>query len=166
MARSFHKSFIAGIALAAILITALGAAQAQAQSRDTQRALAALLGLAVVGAIIADRRDDDRESQAVTRSRPHRWQDRDGSYRGVHPRPLPQRAQRQLLPRECLREVRTNRGRTLQVYSGPCMHRTYAFASSLPRSCARQVQGGRRADRPTVWGAHCLQQNGYRVSRR
>ncbi len=168
MARSIHRTFIAGVAAAAVFITMLGASQAQAGSRDTERALAALLGLAVVGAIIADRRDDrrdDRKSQAVTRTRPHQGFGRDDTYRWVEPRPVPKRVQRQLLPRECLREVWTNRGPT-DVFNGQCLHHNYAFARNLPRGCAQKIRGGRGSGRSIVWNAHCLERNGYRVSRR
>lgn len=157
MARAIHKTIIAGVSAAAILLTALGAGPARAGDRDTERALAALVGLAVLGAIIADRRDDDRKSQAVTRNRPHH---------GIEPRPLPRRAQRHLLPRDCLRVVRTDHGHRERVFGGRCLRQSYAFADSLPRRCAQNLHGGRGHGRATVWNARCLQREGYRLSRR
>lgn len=157
MPRPFHRTFIAGVAAAAVLITAIGTSQASAGNRDTERALAALLGLAVIGAIIADRRNDDRNAPVVTRNR---------QYHGISPRPLPRRAQRHLLPRECLREVRTGRGYVRRVYGGRCMNQHYAYADSLPRHCARNLHGHRGVGHATVWGAYCLEQHGYRHSHR
>lgn len=172
MPRPFHRKFIAGIAVAALVLTAFGASQASARDRDAERALAALLGLAVIGAIIADRRDDDRKSQVVTRNRPHQGfhrherYDRDDRHPGITPRPLPHRAQRYLLPAECLREVRTGHGRSMRVFGGRCLLHNYRYSGSLPRECAQRMHGWRGEGHATVWNAQCLHRNGYSISRR
>ncbi len=156
MSRAFHKTFIAGVSAVAILMTALGAGRAQAGQYDTERALAAILGLAVVGAIIVKNSKDDRKEQVVTRDR---------ADPGLQPRPLPRRAQRDVLPEECLRVMQNGRGRDSRVFGGRCLNQSYAFADSLPRHCAQDLHGARGEGRATVWNAHCLQRNGYRISR-
>ncbi|THH36601.1 hypothetical protein E4Z66_06530 [Aliishimia ponticola] len=70
MAYTLHRKLITGVAALALAITALAPQGAQAGDRDTERALAALLGLAVVGAIIADNRRD--KPDVSTRGHGHR----------------------------------------------------------------------------------------------
>ena len=166
MARSIHKSFIAGVAAVAVAITAMGTAPVQAGDRRTEQALAALLGLAVVGAIIADRRDKDRAPQVVTRNPTHHGAGPGPGRHGVTPRPLPQRAQRHVLPQQCLQVVRAHRGPAHEVLDSRCLQRNYSFVRNLPRQCLESVRGGRGGHRETVWNAHCLERNGYRISRR
>jgi len=156
MARRIHRTVIAGVSALAIAITALGASRAQASDLKTEPALAAILGLVVVGALIASQRDADRTPKVVTR---------DGPDHGIAPRPLPRRAQRKFLPADCLRVVQVGRGREERVFGGRCLRQSYAFADSLPRRCAQSL-GQRHGGRPTVWNARCLRHHGYRSSRR
>ena len=56
-----QKRFIATIAAAAIAITGFTTAPARAGDDEAAAAIAALLGLAVIGAVIADKRKDKKE---------------------------------------------------------------------------------------------------------
>lgn len=163
MARFTHRKFISAIAALSILVTGFGAAQAQAGSRDAERALAAIVGLAVIGAIVANNRDDDRhETQRVVRKPPR-----------IEARPLPRdlqpgrhgnhHASRKELPRACMQEVRTNRG-VARYFGARCMSRNYKFVNRLPNQCERRI----RTDRGERygWGAKCLRREGYTLARR
>ena len=153
MVQTIHKKFIAALSVAAICVTAIGAGPARAGDYDTERALAAILGLAVIGAIIADNKRDDR---AVTRNRPYR----------VEPRPLPRRAHRaNVLPEQCLRRIETDTGRTARILGQRCMQRHYAYTDSLPDRCERRVYSANGKLR-RGWSARCLNRQGYQLSRR
>lgn len=58
-----HRKFIATVAAASILITGFAAVPAQANQQDVGRALAAVLGLAIVGAVIHDSQKDKKKVQ-------------------------------------------------------------------------------------------------------
>ncbi|MEO0633225.1 MAG: hypothetical protein AAFY52_03725 [Pseudomonadota bacterium] len=141
-----HKRFIALVAATAIAITGFSSAPARAND-DAAAAIAALLGLAVIGAVIADKRKDKRVV--------------------VHPnppvRPLPPRVNRKLLPQQCLRSFQTNDG-PRRVFGQRCLNRNYQYARSLPTRCHRQfwTDRGWRAG----FGARCLRREGYQLARR
>ena len=159
-----YRKFIATISAAAIALTALGSAPAYADDRDAARALAAILGIAVVGAIIHDRNKDKKRKvhqhapvykkhvQKKHVHKPHRLQ----------PRPLPQRVNRKLLPQRCFRSVQTYQG-TFRMFGQRCLNRHYSFANSLPNRC-RYVfptpNGNRKG-----YDARCLRDAGYRLAR-
>ena len=56
-----HRKFIATIAAASILITGFAAAPARANQDDLGRALAALLGVAIVGAVIHENKKKKKQ---------------------------------------------------------------------------------------------------------
>lgn len=159
MAFTTHKTFIGAVTALSILITGLGAAQAQAGSRDGERALAAILGLAVIGAIIAsEREDDDRVTQNVIRRADP-----------IEARPLPRdlrqkrHTSRRALPQRCLRETRTDRG-VARYFGARCMSRNYDFVNRLPDRCERRIRTGHGVR--YGWGAQCLRGEGYTLARR
>lgn len=161
MAITTHRKFIAAVAALSILITGFGAVQAQAADRNTERALAAILGLAVIGAIIASERDDDRDRQTQKVIRPAPT---------IQARPLPddlrpQRhaAGRKALPEQCLRDVRTRDG-TARYFGVRCMNQNYRFVNRLPNRCERRIQTNHGVR--YGWGARCLRQEGYTLARR
>lgn len=156
MTIQFHKKFISAIAAISILITGVSASQAEAGQYDAERAIAAILGLAVIGAIIAEDRKDDRRDNAVTRHTPQ-----------IQARPLPRdvkrKASRRALPQKCLRSVETRRG-SARYFGLRCMEKTFRHVGRLPQACERRI----RTDRGVRygWGARCLRQNGYTIARR
>lgn len=152
MAIAIHRKFIAGVTALGILVTAFGAAPARAGDYDTERAIAALLGLAVIGAIVADRRKDDN-AHVATRSHPP----------AIQPRPLPRRVKRAALPDRCLRQFQTQRG-ARNFYGARCLQRNYVQAHRLPGACVRQVRTQRGLR--NAYSARCLRREGYQVARR
>lgn len=167
-----YRRFIATISAAAIAITAIGATPVFADDRDTARAIAAILGLAVVGKIIHDKnkRNDEvrhhkpREKvhqppRRKTHNPPRYNKRHDGP---LHPRPLPRRVDRKLLPGECLRSYSTRHGKA-RMFGRKCLKNNYRFASNLPRHCL-YVFETRRGDR-RGYDARCLRNEGYRLAR-
>lgn len=147
-----QKKFIATIAAAAIAVTGLSTAPARAGDDDAAAAIAAILGLAVIGAVIADKRKDKKERrEVIQRPLPKPV------------KPLPRRVSRKLLPQQCLRSFHTDRGQR-RIFGQRCLHRNYGFVNSLPRQCHREFytdRGWRQG-----YGARCLNRHGYQLARR
>jgi len=175
-----YRKFIATISAAAIAITALGATPVFADDRDSARAIAAILGLAVVGKIIHDnnkRKDQVRHGQPRQKKyqpprhkahnqprrkvhNPPRYDNRQNG--DLHARPLPRRVDRKLLPGQCLRSYST-RGGKARMFGRKCLKNNYRFAGSLPRHCLFVLET-RRGDR-RGYDARCLRNEGYRLAR-
>ncbi|WP_299683921.1 hypothetical protein [uncultured Tateyamaria sp.] len=144
-----QKHVIATIAAVAIAVTGFSAAPARAGDDEAAAAIAALLGLAVIGAVIADKRKDKKERREVSRPR--------------DPRPLPPRVSRKLLPQECLRSFHTDHGKR-RIFGQRCLRHNYGFVNSLPRQCHREFytdRGWRQG-----YSARCLNRHGYQLARR
>ncbi len=164
-----YRSFITTIAAASVALTTLGAAPAFAdRDNDLAHALAAIAGIAVVGALIHEnkkkrkkvRHDQRYDPQNTPRvHRPHRLHVQPH----VDPRPLPRHVRRNLLPQNCLRDFRTRHGK-VRMFPRRCLERNYSFINRLPDHCATRIKTdhGRRVG----WEAHCLRQAGYRLARR
>ncbi len=60
-----HRKFMATIAAVSIAITGFSTAPAQADPDDVGRALAAVLGIAIVGAVIHDKKKDKKHVRHV-----------------------------------------------------------------------------------------------------
>lgn len=171
---------------AALTMTALTAVPAYANEDRTARTVAAILGLAVVGAIIHENRQDEkrdrkaykRPAQTQPKIQAHRHGSqthRHGDWRSAHnhgvsqqrqrvsPKPLPQQVNRKLLPQQCFRSFDTRNGK-VRMFGRRCLEQNYRFASRLPQNCAQRIRTheGKR----TGYDARCLQQNGYRLARR
>jgi len=155
------RQVINTVAAAAIALVGVSAAPAHAEQNDVAKALAAVLGIAVIGKIIHDRnkRDDDvvqRRRPDDRVSRPHRHVD------PVHPRPLPRRANRKLLPQNCFRSFDTHQGR-VRMFGRNCLQKHYAFADRLPRECRQRIKTHR--GKRVGYGARCLRDYGYQLAR-
>ncbi len=157
-----HRKFIAAIAAASIFITGISAAPVRAGDDDVARALAAIVGLAIVGAAINEARDDRKKKASVTRKKVHKHHQVKKPHH-IHPRPLPHRARRNLLPGECLYSFDTYEG-PARVFGARCLERNYRYVNSLPQSCLRRVW----TDRGTRYGygARCLRRQGYQLAHR
>ena len=153
-----HRKFIATIAAAAIAITAFASAPARADSNDAARALATILGIAIIGAAINDARKD---KDKVTRHHNYRPRHQYNHDHRLHPKPIPQRVHRRILPGKCLRSFQTDRGRA-RLFTQRCLNRNYQFVNSLPRSCARQIWTDRGMR--SGYGAGCLRRTGYQLA--
>lgn len=151
------RQFITLIVSAALALTAL-TAPARADSDDAAKALAAILGLAIVGGIIHENRKDKSHPAPVTRKSP-----RDTVY-PLQPKPLPKRVHtRKLLPQACFRTFHTVHGRQIRGFGQRCLNRNYQFAHRLPRFCATDVQT--RRGWGTAYRARCLRDQGYKLAR-
>ncbi len=145
------RKFIAIITSAALTITAFGASTrpAAAADDDTARAIVTILGIALVGAAIANKRRDDRASRSTIQP--------------IHPRPLPDRVRYgKLLPQNCLRTFDTRHG-PMRGFGARCLDRHYGRTASLPNTCAVRVFT--RNGRGTGYEARCLRRHGYRLAR-
>lgn len=158
----FPTRFTATLAAVAVAATTFSAAPAFADRDDQRvaRAIAALLGLAVVGSIINNNKTDRPNGQVTVRTPGH------GAGNGhvnPRPRPLPRGVGRATLPRQCFRSFQTRRG-YVNMFVRRCLERNFRGVHRLPQACAQRV----RTERGPRFGfeARCLRHNGYRVSRR
>lgn len=160
-----HRQFIATIAAVAIAITGFSAVPARAGNDDLGKALAALAGLAVLGVVIKNARDDDKRQSHPPRNDVygHGYGSGRDDFDGVRPRPLPHRANQKLLPQQCLRSVNSWEGRQ-RVFGQRCLERNYNFTQRLPRECLRRFQTDR--GRGIGYEARCLSHYGYELARR
>lgn len=150
MTLRIHRQFIGIIAAAAIAITGFTAAPARAGDDEVGAALAALLGLAIVGAVIHEKKKDKKKRHTV--------------HTPVHPKPkpLPKRVNRKLLPAHCLRSFHTDQGKR-RLFGQRCLHKHYRHVDSLPYRCHREVytdRGWRQG-----YGARCLNRHGFQLAR-
>ncbi|GFE49211.1 hypothetical protein So717_09640 [Roseobacter cerasinus] len=153
-----HRKFIATIIAAALAVTAIGSAPARADD-DALKALAAIAGIAIIGKVIHDRNKRKSEQHTVTRkSSSHS----NGRVYDLKPRPLPQRANRRLLPGNCLRSVDTWDGR-VRYFGKRCLERNYRHVDRLPQRCAVRFRGEDRSRRG--YEARCLNRAGYKLAR-
>lgn len=172
-----HRSFIRLVVAASLAITGIGVAAGpvRADNDDTARALAAILGIAIVGAAI---HNSNKDKGHVTRHKPqityhnhsikrhkhHKQhqhvQRNDRYYEDVRPR---HQSRNQLLPGHCLRSWKTRDGR-MRVFGKRCLENNYRHTASLPDRCfrrARTHEGVRKG-----YAARCLSRHGYQLAHR
>lgn len=165
MKLAIHKKVIASVTALSLLVTGVSATASQAQQRShkAESTIAALFGLAVIGALVAaDQKDRKHRRKADVAPHPaHKI--KPVTRQTLKARPLPKRARHQALPQQCLRRFDTDQGRA-RLFAHRCMQRNYAHTQHLPKHCQRQVwtANGPRSG----WGARCLRQNGFRVAQR
>ena len=128
-----------------IALSPISAAPASAKD-NTDAWVAALLGLAIVGAIIDDKNDRRRD-------------------RDVH---RPDRPSRKALPGRCLKRFETRDG-TKRFWGARCLERHYDRAHRLPARCEVTIKTrNRHGDRVRrdVFKPRCLRREGYTVAGR
>ena len=175
-----YRHFIATIAAASIAITAIGAVPAYAGDRDTVRALAAILGVAVVGKIIHDNNKKKRAYRQPARvhNKPHATAPRHHTPRhdppraakprhdppryNPQPRPLPRHVSRKLLPQECFRSFETRQGK-IRMFGDRCLKRNFEHVNRLPQRC--HYKFGTPNGQRSGYEARCLRDAGYRLAR-
>lgn len=139
------RNIIVGTVSAAVLAMSL-VTPAAAENRDREVLVPLIIG-ALGLYIIHDRKD---RNKPVVAHRPHR------------PVATPPRTNRKVLPQNCFKRVRTDRGRR-GIFGQRCLNRTFAHVDRLPRACRVRVEGVRgRTHRG--FGARCLKKRGYRMS--
>ena len=113
MSLRIQKHFIAAVAATSIAVTSISAVPARAGNNDAAKALALILGLAVIGKVVSDQYDRRKGlPQIYTEQNPYyapgyRAAPEAEQRRTV--RPLPKRVSRKLLPQQCLRSFETDR---------------------------------------------------------
>ncbi|MEP1537846.1 MAG: hypothetical protein ABJQ34_00075 [Paracoccaceae bacterium] len=153
-----HRQFIAAVTAMSVAITVFATQPARAGDEEVARALAAIAGIAILGAAIKSSRDKKKERAAQ-----HSYPAQPKVHRHVQPRPLPKRVNRKFLPRHCLHNFRDRRG-SFSAFGRNCLNKNYGFTNSLPQHCARSVRANR--GHHTVYSARCLSKNGFKVARR
>lgn len=176
-----HRAFIRLLAATSIVITGIGiaAAPARANDNDAANALAALLGLAIVGAVIHNKnKDDDHVSRHQTHTNHHKpkhhnkhghtsHKQKHNAHKHGHNnrhqntynhRP---RHSSHVLPGHCMRSWRTHDGR-MRVFSQRCLQRNYGDTAVLPDRCYRRArtQNGTRHG----FAVRCLSRHGYQFA--
>lgn len=180
------RKFISILCATAVALTTISSTPAQADNNDDlARALAAVLGVAIIGKIIHDKKKNDRDDRKVTRRhqpepvyRPHkqkqvtreehrlqprdlpRWVDRNHNRRKDHKQT--RRIDRKLLPGQCLRSFDTRRG-SIVMFGRRCLENNYRFTNRLPQHCSQRVRT--RNGKRSGYDARCLRNNGYRLTR-
>jgi hypothetical protein len=161
-----YRRFIATIAAASLAITAMGAIPAYAGDRDTARALAAILGVAIVGKVIHDNNKKKRAYQqpAPVRHPPRATAPRHNPPRYNHPqpRPLPRHVNRKLLPQECFRSFETRQGK-IRMFGERCLQQNFRHANQLPQHC--HYKFGTPDGLRSGYEARCLRDAGYSLAR-
>lgn len=160
-----YRQFITAVVTAAIVITGFGAAPARAGQENVGKVIAALAGLAILGMLVRNAREDD-DDKAGPRVVDRRFGPddrlREEVRGGPEPRPLPRRVTRKLLPHQCLQSIDTRNGRS-RVFGQGCLERNYRHADKLPRKCIQKFRTDR--GKRTGYDARCLSRDGYALAR-
>ena len=168
MTLRIHRQFIATIAAVSMAITGFSAVPARAGDDDLAKALAVILGVAIVGSAIKNNKDDRKSRHEVHRPKPRADHVRRDHVKPRHkryePRPLPRHVSRKLLPQRCLFNVRNKNGRSIQAFGERCLERHYKYSNSLPRECGRRVWTKR--GQAYGYAARCMSRRGYELARR
>ncbi|MBO9397942.1 hypothetical protein J7399_06170 [Shimia sp. R9_1] len=151
------KTFIAAVLSAALVITGLSAPRAHALDEDAIGALLfGGLALAVIGAAVADHKDDKKEKPRYTYqpSKPEQPKKPKKAKKAKH-------KHKSWLPSHCSKRFETHRGKVIQAYGQRCLFRAEYPAYRLPEKCYFQARGKHR----TISGyrTNCLDRNGYQV---
>ncbi|ABG30025.1 hypothetical protein CEP88_11820 [Roseobacter denitrificans] len=158
------RRFIATVVSAAIAVAVIGNTPARADEA-LARALAAVVGIAVVGAVIQNRLEDDRKDKQAnrvthTRSGVHHSNARYRDH-GIK-RANPRHTNRRLLPGDCLRSFNTGYAR-YRVFGKTCLEQKYGATRQLPQAC--KVQFRTNSKNRVGYGARCLRRAGYQLAR-
>ncbi|MEP0963229.1 MAG: hypothetical protein ABJQ70_02735 [Roseobacter sp.] len=154
------RRFIATVVAAALSVTAIGTAPAQA-NEDVARTLAAIAGIAIVTKIISDKTDKKKKSSHKV-SNKKRYAPPVQKVQRVKPRPLPQKARRHLLPGDCLRSYETRNGHH-RIFGKSCLKKNYNFTHSLPHACEVSFRASKK--KRSGYDAQCLRRAGYHLAR-
>ena len=159
------RKFIATVVSAAITVAVIGNAPARADD-SLARALAAIVGVAVVGAVIQNQLEDDRNEKRASKNRsgvrPAHLHHRDRVINRAQQRKTPHRANRWLLPGDCLRSFNTGYAR-YRVFGKRCLEQTWGATGQLPNAC--KVKFRSNSKNRVGYGARCLRRAGYQLAR-
>lgn len=139
--------YIATVLITAAAIAGASALPARAGNDDVGKVIAGVAGVIVLGTILNELSDHDRDKA-------HRHHDRP---RYGHP---PRKHHNKLVPRDCLRKVHSYH--TRYAVSKRCLQRAHLRIERLPDSCRMTWRGNHGHDRG--YAMRCLMQHGYRVA--
>lgn len=169
MIRFSFKAITAATAAAAFALTAI--APTPAAALDDKEALGLILGLGAAAIIMDNMKDNARPS---TKSNTQNWypyaervDDPWDARRGYDYRYQDRNRQRVRLdvPSRCMITVE-RRGQRSQMVEGRCLEKIARREHvRLPKSCAFDIRGD-RGFREEVYGKNCLEDRGFRISRR
>ncbi len=157
------RKFIAVIIASSIALTTLTASPSFAGSRDRDKALLGIAGFILLGTAIADANNRDHQDRGIVQ--PHKPRDVRPHVRDpqvIHPRPLPHRVSRYVLPSHCLRKVHTRQG-NVRFLGRRCLQNNYRAVNRLPQQCSVRVKT--RGKVRNGFAPRCLRLFGYRMSR-
>lgn len=166
-----YRKFIATILTVSVGITGFASSEARASDNDLLKVLGGVAALAVIGAAIADAKNDDRHGADRQGYRKHhgkrhhsrdRWADH---HDDRFARPLPERARRKMLPAGCRVQARNQHG-VFPAYGRGCLERSFRHAGQLPAQCATRARTRQHGPKNIVYSGRCLAQYGYEISRR
>ncbi|MCI2400163.1 hypothetical protein [Aliiroseovarius subalbicans] len=143
------RPLIALTLAASIALTPMAAAPARADNNDNAAAIAALLGLIIVGTAVSNSNNDVVYERRSSRER-------------IAPR------RTRALPEQCLKRFETRRG-TKRYFGSRCLERNFRFANRLPERCEIRIKTRNRAGdrvRRDVYTPACLRREGYFIAGR
>jgi len=163
------RRFIATVVSAAIAVAVIGNAPARADEA-LARTLAAIVGIAVVGAVIQNQLEDDKKEKRAKRVSKNRSgviysnaRHKDNVIKRAPPRRQTHRVNRFLLPGDCLRSFSSPNGR-YRVFGRTCLERNFGFTRQLPKACKVKFRANNK--NRVGYGARCLGRAGYQLARR
>lgn len=145
--KMISKTLTAGVLCTSLALTSIAPTQAQAEISEGD-AIVGMITLLLLGAAIHNSNDRD-DPPARTHTRPTR----------SHPAPAAN-----VLPRSCLRQGRTARGRDVQVYGRQCLIDNYGSIRRLPLTCVVRY-GTRAGNNRRGFREPCMRNEGFRPSR-
>lgn len=168
-----YRSFISIVLAAAIAVTSVTAAPAQAGGRDdAAKWIAGVAALAIIGAAIAD---DRRDKKRAARQRSYTDHDQYKNHGHAHNHSKKKhynngyghknhyKSQRRhnpyALPAQCRRQIHTRHG-DIRGYGRKCLLDNYSSFNTLPHDCV--VQGwNSNGKKRSVYHRRCVRNYGY-----
>ena len=162
-----YRTFIASVLVAALAVTSWTAAPARAGSDDFAKIVAGVAALAIIGAAIADRNDND-DYRGITRNQRYhdpyyRENPRGHRFDRKHRRDR-FRSRLRPLPHHCRRGGRTFDG-YIEGYGRRCLFNNYSQFNALPHECATRVRA-RNGRTRIIYPDYCLNRRGLATAGR
>lgn len=162
MTATLRTRLTAATTAVALAIGSLGLSATPAVARNNDKALAWILGLGAA-AVILNEANKNKDRPRATPAPVVRGELSTRDYQRDDWRREWRDERRVTLPASCLIDVRTHTGRR-EVVAADCARRALG-RTELPRACKFDLITG-HSRRESVYGVNCLQDNGFRISRR
>ena len=130
-----------------------------AQALDGIETIGLIIGLGALAALANDRKDNGDRAKPKAQVT-HNQVNHGPVFRKADKTQQTFKKKRRILPRACVREVRTPRGE-IRALGRRCLRNHEVRVGRLPGQCRFETRNGRRV----VYGARCLQRNGYAIGR-